>query len=61
MVWAEQTKRWFFRMGRKNPVHGSFVPLKKNEKDVITALFFTGSKSAEIVIFRKSGKKTSFI
>ncbi len=40
MVGAEQTKRWFFRMGRKNPVHGSFLPLKNNEKDVdITALF----------------------
>ncbi len=54
MVRAEQTKRWFFRMGRKKPVHGSFLSLKNNEKDVdfTTALFFTGGKSVAIVFFK---------
>ncbi len=52
MVWAEvgSDKAAVFRKGRKNPVNGSVLPLKNNEKDVdITALFFTRGKRGAIV------------
>jgi hypothetical protein len=58
VVWAEvgSDKAMVFLMGRKNPVHGSFLPLKNNEKDVdISALFFIrGKRGAKV--FLKSYK-----